>query len=69
MFVIGRGAEFATAREIALKLLETCRTAADAADRDRPRARPGRRARPALPGVGDRSHDETLPAVLEATVA
>jgi len=28
MFVIGRGPEFATAREIALKLLETCRTAA-----------------------------------------
>jgi glutamine---fructose-6-phosphate transaminase (isomerizing) len=28
MFVIGRGTEFATAREIALKLLETCRTAA-----------------------------------------
>jgi glucosamine--fructose-6-phosphate aminotransferase (isomerizing) len=27
MFVIGRGPEFATAREIALKLLETCRTA------------------------------------------
>jgi glutamine---fructose-6-phosphate transaminase (isomerizing) len=29
MFVIGRGAEFATAREIALKLLETCRVAAE----------------------------------------
>jgi glutamine---fructose-6-phosphate transaminase (isomerizing) len=28
MFVIGRGAEFATAREISLKLLETCRVAA-----------------------------------------
>ena len=28
MFVTGRGAEYATAREIALKLLETCRTAA-----------------------------------------
>ena len=28
MFVIGRGPEFATARETALKLLETCRTAA-----------------------------------------
>ncbi len=28
MFVIGRGAEFATARELALKLLETCRVAA-----------------------------------------
>jgi glucosamine--fructose-6-phosphate aminotransferase (isomerizing) len=26
MFVIGRGPEYATAREIALKLLETCRT-------------------------------------------
>jgi glutamine---fructose-6-phosphate transaminase (isomerizing) len=30
MFVIGRGPEFATAREISLKLLETCRVAADA---------------------------------------
>ena len=29
MFVIGRGIEFATAREIALKLLETCRVAAE----------------------------------------
>jgi hypothetical protein len=29
MFVVGRGAEFATAREIALKLLETCRVAAE----------------------------------------
>jgi glucosamine--fructose-6-phosphate aminotransferase (isomerizing) len=29
MFVIGRGPEFATAREIALKLLETCRLAAE----------------------------------------
>jgi glucosamine--fructose-6-phosphate aminotransferase (isomerizing) len=29
MFVIGRGPEFATAREISLKLLETCRIAAE----------------------------------------
>jgi glucosamine--fructose-6-phosphate aminotransferase (isomerizing) len=29
MFVIGRGTEFATARETALKLLETCRIAAE----------------------------------------
>ena len=29
MFVIGRGTEFATAREVALKLLETCRVAAE----------------------------------------
>ena len=29
MFVVGRGPEFATAREIALKLLETCRVAAE----------------------------------------
>ena len=29
MFVIGRGPEFATAREISLKLLETCRVAAE----------------------------------------
>jgi len=29
MFVVGRGAEFSTAREIALKLLETCKIAAE----------------------------------------
>jgi glucosamine--fructose-6-phosphate aminotransferase (isomerizing) len=29
MFVVGRGPEFATAREISLKLLETCRIAAE----------------------------------------
>ena len=29
MFVVGRGVEFATAREIALKLLEACRVAAE----------------------------------------
>jgi glucosamine--fructose-6-phosphate aminotransferase (isomerizing) len=29
MFVVGRGPEFATAREISLKLLETCRVAAE----------------------------------------
>jgi glucosamine--fructose-6-phosphate aminotransferase (isomerizing) len=29
MFVIGRGPEYATAREVALKLLETCRVAAE----------------------------------------
>ena len=54
MFVIGRGPEFATAREISLKLLETCRVAAEPLDRDRPRARADRRARRALPRLGDR---------------
>jgi glucosamine--fructose-6-phosphate aminotransferase (isomerizing) len=29
MFVIGRGADYATAREVSLKLLETCRVAAE----------------------------------------
>jgi glucosamine--fructose-6-phosphate aminotransferase (isomerizing) len=29
MFVVGRGVEFATARETSLKLLETCRVAAE----------------------------------------
>jgi glucosamine--fructose-6-phosphate aminotransferase (isomerizing) len=37
-----------------------------AADRDRPRARAAGRARPALPGLGDRLADESLPAVVEA---
>ena len=54
MFVIGRGTEFATAREIALKLLETCRVAAEPLDCDRLGTRARRRARPALPGLDDR---------------
>ena len=66
MFVIGRGAEYATAREIALKLLETCRTAA-APSPPRPRARSGGRTRSTVSGVGDRSHgDVSLSAVQEA---
>jgi fructoselysine-6-P-deglycase FrlB-like protein len=43
MFVIGRGTEFATAREIALKLLETCRIAAE--PQTRPRSRTGQSRR------------------------
>ena len=69
MFVIGRGVEFATAREIALKLLETCRDRRRAADRDRPRARPGRRARPAVPGLGDRLGRRDARAVVQEAAA
>ena len=54
MFVIGRGVEFATAREIALKLLETCRVAAEPLTATDLAHGPGRRARPALPRLGDR---------------
>ena len=66
MFVIGRGLEYATAREIALKLTETCRDRGRAADGDRSRPRPAGSTRPALPGLGDRLSDESLRAVVEA---
>ena len=54
MFVIGRGTEFATAREISLKLLETCRVAAEPLDGDRPHPRACGRDRRPVPGLDDR---------------
>jgi glucosamine--fructose-6-phosphate aminotransferase (isomerizing) len=68
MFVVGRGAEFASAREVALKLLETCRcrvaaeplTATDLAHG------PVAALDPLFPVWAIASDDETLPAVLEA---
>ena len=65
MFVIGRGAEFTTAREIALKLLETCRIAAEPLTATAsPTA--GRCARRAVPGLGDRLGRREPRAVREA---
>src|SRR5207302_5738403 len=66
MFVIGRGTEFATAREIALKLLETCRVAAEPLTATDLAHGPVAALDPFFPVWAIASHDETLPAVLEA---
>jgi glucosamine--fructose-6-phosphate aminotransferase (isomerizing) len=66
MFVVGRGAEFATAREIALKLLETCRIAAEPLTATDLAHGPVAALDPLFPVWTIASHDETLPAVLEA---
>ena len=67
MFVIGRGIEFATAREIALKLTETCRVAAEPLTS----TDLGARARsphsiPLFPVWTIASKDEALPTIVEA---
>ena len=67
MFVIGRGSEFATAREIALKLLETCRVAAEPLTATDLAHGPVAALDPLFPVWAIASDDETLPAVLEAT--
>ena len=66
MFVIGRGAEFATAREIALKLLETCRIAAEPLTATDLSHGPVAALDPLFPVWTIASQDETLPGVLEA---
>ncbi len=66
MFVIGRGAEYATAREIALKLLETCRIAAEALTATGLSHGPVAALDPLFPVWAIASHDGTLPTVLEA---
>ncbi len=66
MFVIGRGPEFATAREIALKLLETCRIAAEPLTATDLAHGPVAALDPHFPVWTIASHDETLPAVLDA---
>jgi glucosamine--fructose-6-phosphate aminotransferase (isomerizing) len=66
MFVIGRGPEFATAREIALKLLETCRTAAWPLTATDLAHGPVAVLDPLFPVWVIASRDETLPAVQEA---
>jgi glutamine---fructose-6-phosphate transaminase (isomerizing) len=66
MFVVGRGAEFATAREIALKLLETCRVAAEPLTATDLAHGPVAALDPLFPVWAIASDDETLPAVLEA---
>ena len=66
MFVIGRGPEFATAREIALKLLETCRIAAEPLTATDLAHGPVAALDPHFPVWTIASQDEALPAVLEA---
>jgi glutamine---fructose-6-phosphate transaminase (isomerizing) len=66
MFVVGRGIEFATAREIALKLLETCRVAAEPLTATALAHGPVAALDPLFPVWTVASHDETLPAVVEA---
>ncbi len=66
MFVIGRGVEFATAREIALKLLETCYVAAEPLTATDLSHGPIAALDPLFPVWAIASADETLPAVQEA---
>jgi glucosamine--fructose-6-phosphate aminotransferase (isomerizing) len=66
MFVIGRGVELATAREIALKLLETCRIAAEPLTATDLAHGPVAALDPFFPVWAIASPDETLPAVVEA---
>jgi glucosamine--fructose-6-phosphate aminotransferase (isomerizing) len=66
MFVIGRGAEFATAREIALKLLETCRVAAEPLTATDLAHGPVAALDALFPVWAIASDDQTLPTVLEA---
>jgi glucosamine--fructose-6-phosphate aminotransferase (isomerizing) len=66
MFVIGRGVEFATAREIALKLLETCRIAAEPLTATDLAHGPVAAVDPLFPVWTIASRDAALPAVVEA---
>jgi glucosamine--fructose-6-phosphate aminotransferase (isomerizing) len=66
MFVVGRGVEFATAREVALKLLEACRVAAEPLTATALAHGPVAALDPFFPVWAIASDDETLPAVLEA---
>jgi glucosamine--fructose-6-phosphate aminotransferase (isomerizing) len=67
MFVIGRGPEFATAREIALKLLETCQIAAEPLTATDLAHGPVAALDPLFPVWVVASEDETLDLVVEAT--
>jgi glucosamine--fructose-6-phosphate aminotransferase (isomerizing) len=66
MFVVGRGPEFATAREIALKLLETCRVAAEPLTATDLAHGPVAAIDSLFPVWAIASDDATVPAVLEA---
>jgi glutamine---fructose-6-phosphate transaminase (isomerizing) len=66
MFLIGRGVEFATARELALKLLETCRVAAQPLTATDLAHGPVAAVDSLFPVWTIASDDAALPAVLEA---
>jgi glucosamine--fructose-6-phosphate aminotransferase (isomerizing) len=66
MFVIGRGPEFATAREIALKLLETCQIAAEPLTATDLAHGPVAALDPLFPVWAVAADDPTLGAVVEA---
>ena len=66
MFVVGRGPEFATAREIALKLLETCRIAAEPLTATDLAHGPVAALDSLFPVWAIASDDAMLPAVVEA---
>jgi len=65
MYVIGRGLEFATAREVALKLTETCRVAAEPLTATDLAHGPVAALDSLFPVWTIASHDESLPAVIE----
>jgi glucosamine--fructose-6-phosphate aminotransferase (isomerizing) len=67
MFVIGRGSEFATAREIALKLLETCQIAAEPLTATDLAHGPVAALDPLFPVWAVANEDEMLQSVVEAT--
>jgi glutamine---fructose-6-phosphate transaminase (isomerizing) len=66
MYVIGRGIEFATARETALKLTETCRVAAEPLTSTDLAHGPIAALDPLFPVWTIASRDESLPTVIEA---
>jgi glucosamine--fructose-6-phosphate aminotransferase (isomerizing) len=66
MLVVGRGAEFATAREIALKLLETCRMGADAMTATDLAHGPVAALDESFPVWAVAADDASLPMVIEA---
>jgi glutamine---fructose-6-phosphate transaminase (isomerizing) len=66
MYVIGRGVELATAREIALKLTETCRVAAEPLTATDFVHGPIAAVDPLFPVWTIATRDESLPAVREA---
>jgi glucosamine--fructose-6-phosphate aminotransferase (isomerizing) len=66
MYVIGRGIEFATAREVALKLTETCRVAAEPLTATDLAHGPIAALDALFPVWTIASRDESLPAVVDA---
>jgi glutamine---fructose-6-phosphate transaminase (isomerizing) len=66
MYVVGRGIEFATAREVALKLTETCRVAAEPLTATDLSHGPVAALDALFPVWTIASRDESLPAVLDA---